>query len=175
MGILGENTGVGWHFLLQGIFSTQGLNPHLLRWQADSLPLSRQGAQTIVRCHGCSAAKSCPALCDPMHCSPPASVIHGIFQVRILSYIFAFCSPGILSSLLLHTSSLPGQNINFNHSLEYVLYIVAMFYILQTIFIINFLYFDKVKFSAINFKDNWAEVFRHLLFSSLIFISYHIF
>ena len=26
----GENTGVGCHFLLQGIFPTQGLNPHLL-------------------------------------------------------------------------------------------------------------------------------------------------
>ena len=33
-------TGVGPHFLLQGIFPTQGLNPHLLHWQADSLPLS---------------------------------------------------------------------------------------------------------------------------------------
>ena len=26
------------HFLLQGIFPSQGLNPHLLPWQADSLP-----------------------------------------------------------------------------------------------------------------------------------------
>ena len=26
----GKNTGVGCHFLLQGIFPTQGLNPHLL-------------------------------------------------------------------------------------------------------------------------------------------------
>ena len=26
-----ENTAVGWHFLLQGIFLTQGLNTHLLR------------------------------------------------------------------------------------------------------------------------------------------------
>ena len=33
----GKNTGVGCHFLLQGIFLTQGLNPHLLHWQADSL------------------------------------------------------------------------------------------------------------------------------------------
>ena len=42
----GKNTGVGCHFLLQGIFITQGLNPHLLRllhWQVDSLPLSHQG------------------------------------------------------------------------------------------------------------------------------------
>ena len=29
--------------LLQGNFPTQGLNPHLLRWQAGSLPLSHQG------------------------------------------------------------------------------------------------------------------------------------
>ena len=39
----GKNPGVGCHFLLQGIFSTQGLNPHLLRWQAYSLPVSPQG------------------------------------------------------------------------------------------------------------------------------------
>ena len=34
---------LGCHFLLQGIFPTQGLNPHLLlllHWQADCLPLA---------------------------------------------------------------------------------------------------------------------------------------
>ena len=39
----GKNTGVGCHALLQGIFLTQGLNPHvlcLLHWQAGSLPLA---------------------------------------------------------------------------------------------------------------------------------------
>ena len=30
-GFPGKNTGVGCHFLLQGIFLTQGLNPHVLR------------------------------------------------------------------------------------------------------------------------------------------------
>ena len=38
----GKNTAVGCHFRLQGIFPTQGSNPHLLRllnWQEDSLPL----------------------------------------------------------------------------------------------------------------------------------------
>ena len=38
----GKKTGVGCHFLLQGIFPTQGLNPcllYLLHWQEDSLPL----------------------------------------------------------------------------------------------------------------------------------------
>ena len=32
----GKNAGVGCHFLLQGIFPTQGSNPHLLQWPVDS-------------------------------------------------------------------------------------------------------------------------------------------
>ena len=36
----GKNIGVGCYFLPQGIFPTQGSNPHLLHLQADSLPLS---------------------------------------------------------------------------------------------------------------------------------------
>ena len=42
----GKNTEVGCHFLLQGIFPTQGLNLHLLNllhWKVDSLPLSHLG------------------------------------------------------------------------------------------------------------------------------------
>ena len=42
-----KNTGVGCYFLLQGIFPTQGLNPHLLcllHWQGNSLALSHQGS-----------------------------------------------------------------------------------------------------------------------------------
>jgi len=35
---------VGCHTLLQGIFATQGSNPHLLHWQVGSLPLSRLGS-----------------------------------------------------------------------------------------------------------------------------------
>ena len=35
-----KNTGVCCHFLLQGIFPTQGSNPSLLHWWADSLLLS---------------------------------------------------------------------------------------------------------------------------------------
>ena len=43
----GKNTGLWCHFLLQGIFSTQVSNLHLLQWQADSLPLSRQGSPRL--------------------------------------------------------------------------------------------------------------------------------
>ena len=48
MGFFRQNTGVGCHFLLQGIFLTQGSNPHLLsllHWQVDSLPLHHLGSQ----------------------------------------------------------------------------------------------------------------------------------
>ena len=49
----GTNTGVGSHFLLKGIFLTQGSNPcllQLLHWKADSLPLSHLGSldNTVV-------------------------------------------------------------------------------------------------------------------------------
>ena len=38
----GKNTGMNCHFLLQGIFPTQGSNPHLLHCQVGSLPLSHK-------------------------------------------------------------------------------------------------------------------------------------
>ena len=44
---LGKNTGVGCHLLFQGIFLTQELNPRLLHWQADSLPLRYQGSHHL--------------------------------------------------------------------------------------------------------------------------------
>ena len=40
----GKNTGVSCHSLLQGLFLTQRLNPSLLLWQVDSLPLSHSMA-----------------------------------------------------------------------------------------------------------------------------------
>ena len=47
----GKNTGVGYHFLLKGIFLPQGSNPCLLRllhWQAGSLPLHHLGSPINV-------------------------------------------------------------------------------------------------------------------------------
>ena len=35
--------------------------------------LERKGKESEV-------AQSCPTLCDPMDCSPPGSLVHGIFQ-----------------------------------------------------------------------------------------------
>ena len=47
MDFLGKNTRMVCHFLLQGIFQTQGSNLHLLHWQADPLPLNRTAWQLI--------------------------------------------------------------------------------------------------------------------------------
>ena len=48
MGFPRQEFGMGCHFLLLGILPTQGLNPSLLCWQTDSLPLSHQGSPNMV-------------------------------------------------------------------------------------------------------------------------------
>ena len=45
----GKSTGVGCHFLLQGIFPTQGLNPGLLHCRQMLYPLSYQGNPIMHR------------------------------------------------------------------------------------------------------------------------------
>ena len=44
----GKNTELGCHFLLQGIFQTQGSDPHLLSWRRIPYPLSHQGSPILV-------------------------------------------------------------------------------------------------------------------------------
>ena len=51
----GKNTGVGCHFLLQG-----------MKVKSDS-----------------EVTQLCPTLSDPMDCGPPGSSVHGIFQARV--------------------------------------------------------------------------------------------
>ena len=51
----GKNTGVSCHFLLLGIFPTQGSNPCVPHWQMNSLPLSHLGSPArscfTIGCH----------------------------------------------------------------------------------------------------------------------------
>ena len=47
----GKNTGVGCHFLLQGIFLTQGLNPDLRHCRQTLYSLSHQGSSLTSRVH----------------------------------------------------------------------------------------------------------------------------
>ena len=74
----GKNTGVGCPFLLQGIFPTQGLNPSLLHWQTDSLPLAPPGKPLITfsSVQFSPVAQLCPTCCDPMDCNTPGLPVH---------------------------------------------------------------------------------------------------
>ena len=47
-GFPGNSTGVDCHFLLQGIFPTQGSNPGLPHWQEDSLPVSHKESTLYI-------------------------------------------------------------------------------------------------------------------------------
>ena len=47
----GKNTGVGCHFLFQGIFPTQGSNPSLLHCRQMLYPLSHQGSPEYTKNH----------------------------------------------------------------------------------------------------------------------------
>ena len=84
----GKNTGVGCHFLLQGIFPTQGSNPHLLQAEGfltTELPGYYNGESE--KCESVSCSVVYPTLCDPMDCSPPGSSVCGILQARILEWV----------------------------------------------------------------------------------------
>ena len=63
VGFFRQDTGVGCHAFLQGIFPTQGLNPHLLcflHWQAGSLPLESLGKPIwCVRHHNKKQGDGC--------------------------------------------------------------------------------------------------------------------
>ena len=85
MGFSRQDTGLGCHSPLQGIFPTQKSNPGLLHWQADSLPLAPPGKPYRVLCAAAAKSlQSCLALCDCMDYiySPAGSSIHEILQAR---------------------------------------------------------------------------------------------
>ena len=67
----GQNTGMGSHCLLQGIFPTQGSNPGLLHCRWILYQLSHRGPVQFS-----SVAQSCLTLCNLMDCSPPGLPVH---------------------------------------------------------------------------------------------------
>ena len=67
-----------------------------------SLGFSRQdngvGCHFLLQCMKVKSenevAQSCPALSNPMDCSPPGSSVHGIFQARVLEWAAIAFSDG---------------------------------------------------------------------------------
>ena len=70
---------------VRGILPEQGLNPCLLHWQVDSLPLSHQGSPLMLLL--LSRFQSRPPLCDPINGSPPGSPVPGILQAGTLEWV----------------------------------------------------------------------------------------
>ena len=121
----GQNTRVGTLSLLQGFFTTQGLNPSLpcCRWIL--YQLSHKGSpiywklyrNNLVCMCVCSVNNLCPILCDPVYCNRPGSSVKWIFPERILEWVASsfsrrcsqprdqrhiFCFSGIGRRILYH-------------------------------------------------------------------------
>ena len=88
-----KNTGVGCRALLQGIFLTQGWNPHLcllcsLHWQMGSLSLApprKPPKMLIAQCAWFLTVVSDSL--QSMDYRAPGSSVHGILQARILEWV----------------------------------------------------------------------------------------
>ena len=86
-------------------FLLSHLHSHILSRQTKQVPRSLQEVRADPTSHllpsndvGGSLGPStqpCPALCDPMDCSPPGSSVHGFLQARILVGL-SLPSPGDL-------------------------------------------------------------------------------
>ena len=83
-----NNTGVGCHAFLQGIFPTQGLNPGLLHRRWMLYHLNHQGSPSgPAAAAAAKTLQSCLTLYDPIDGSPPGSLVPGILQARILEWV----------------------------------------------------------------------------------------
>ena len=71
-----KDTGVGCHFLLQGVFLTQGSNSGLQHCRQMLYPLSHMNPlyNTFSSVQLSSVTQSCLTLCNPMDCSTQASL-----------------------------------------------------------------------------------------------------
>ena len=71
-----NNTGLCYHFLLQRICPTQGLNLYLIHWQAECLPRNHLGSQQADGGGGGLVAQSQPTLVAPwtVACQAPLSM-----------------------------------------------------------------------------------------------------
>ena len=83
------NTGVACHFLLQGLFPTQGSNPYFLLGRQILYHWATWEALVLIYTAAAAAKslQSCPTLCNPIDGSPPGSTFPGILQARTLEWV----------------------------------------------------------------------------------------
>ena len=91
MDFQGKNTGVGCNFLFEGIFLTQGSNPSVLHWQADSLTTEPPGKQTshyLVNARVWETEKQALAWRSSQ---PGWEDLHSYNRSLCVTYVFLFC------------------------------------------------------------------------------------
>ena len=90
----GKNTGVGCHFLFQGVFPTPGIEPESPAGRF--LTIAPFGKPKYIHicvcvhthvCHTMLNRFSYVQLCKPMGCRLPGSSVHGILQARIPEWV----------------------------------------------------------------------------------------
>ena len=119
MGFPGKNTGVGCHFLLQGIFPTQGLNLGLLHWKWIA-PLRETKWQLDIRAffysrylrtdsgegNGTPLQYSC--LENPMDGGTWKAAVHGVAEgwTRLRDFTFIFHFHALEKEMATHSNVL---------------------------------------------------------------------
>ena len=79
-----------WHAAVHGVAESRTWQR--LNWiQSPCFAYVYLSSMRIVFMIHHSLAQLCPALCDPMNCSPPHSSVHGIFQAVILEWVAISC------------------------------------------------------------------------------------
>ena len=113
----GKNTGVGCHFLLKGIFPTQGLNPDLPYCRQMLYSLSHQGNWALSQfCH----SPLSPSSRDCSSSSPSAIRVVASAYLRLLTFLRAILIPACASSspafLMMYSAcKLNKQGDNIDH------------------------------------------------------------
>ena len=75
----------------------QGTKIPYAMWCGQKISLKKRKTKYISWSHKkvkVLVVQLCPALCNPMDCSPPVSSVHGIFQARRLERVAIFFSRG---------------------------------------------------------------------------------
>ena len=68
---------------------------HSTLWSSEMFgDISSSMSHTYGKYSSSEVAQSCLTLCDPMDCSPPGSLVHGIFQAWILEWVAISFSRG---------------------------------------------------------------------------------
>ena len=77
----------GLPFPSPGALPNPGIEPGSPALQADTLPSEPPAAAAAAAAAAAKSLQSCPTPRDPMDCSLSGSLVHGIFQARILEWV----------------------------------------------------------------------------------------